>query len=1188
MMKKKRWLALALALSMTVSVAVGTRSTASAAQVGDSNVSVQKVDRPDLNLSLPQSDAVAQNQLAAVPSPEEDVRVIIVMDGDSVVSANHAAANDRETAQQMEQIKASQDEVIADIEQTALDGDSLSVSYQYSYLVNGVAATVPYGKLSDIEAVSGVRKVVLQTVYKPCNSQGDVAYPTTISDGVMIGRESTWAKGYNGKGMKIAIIDTGLDMNHQNFAALPDSALTDTSLTRDDVSGVLKTLNAYRRYEGLTADDLYRNTKVAFGYNYVDDSLDVTHDQDKQGDHGTHVAGIAAANKVSQSEVVGVAPDAQLLVMKVFGQKGGAYTQDWVAALEDAMLLGADVVNMSLGADAGFTTDADWVNEVFNRVADTGTVLCISAGNAYTSGYGNAFGHNANLTSNPDNAVLGTPGAYANALSVASVENVFTMSDYITVGDNHKIAYINGASGTNQPFNTLAGTPYQVVAVPGSGSAEDFAQVDVKGKIALVQRGVIAFTEKYDNAQKAGAVGCLIYNNQAGTITMDLSQSKSTIPCASLTMADGAYLLSALEADVNTTVSVGAEQTLIASDTAYQMSDFSSWGVTPSLTLEPDLTAPGGNIYSTTDKGTYGLMSGTSMASPNLAGISALVKQYVTAQEGLGYADGAKTNSLVRALMMSTSTPLVYQHQDGLYYSPRKQGSGLANAYGSVTTKAYLTVDGKDVPKVELGDDAGKAGTYDYSFHVTNFGTTPLFYDLSTVAQTEGVTQADGRTFMSGAPKALEAATAESTTALVPKFDVDGSGVCDSHDAYQVYQAAVAGQPQDANWSDVAFRYNTNGDETTDAADVQAYLNALVGLDKGADLKAQVMAVEAGSTQTVHVTVTLAEADKAFFQDNYPNGGYVEGFTFLTALNAGGTDLSLPYLGFYGDWTQAPIFDGDNNNPDTRGFFWGDKDNTFYNQYLSALWTQKGGKASQWVPGVNPFVDEAFDLGHVSVSPNGDGSCDYIDGMYLSLLRNAAHLRYVYSNANTGEVYFTDTVDHVSKSCFVPSENLCVPHVYAPTYQFTDAQGTPLPNNTKVNLTIEATLDFPGAKPQYKSVELTVDTTAPELLEARASTGENGQRQLTLTFRDNVSVSAVIFLDPVSGKPLEAHGADDAQATRDELGNLVWTQTYDVSKLGDHFAVVLGDYAMNLYQSVIDMTQSGNANPPTTDTPDGV
>ena len=1172
-MKIKRAMSLALVLSLSVSAAVGS-SYASFAPF-------RVQEKQGGETAQTSQDALSSSQLLDTPSPDEDVRVIIVMDGDSVVSANHAAQYSTATVRQMDQIKATQDEVIDQIEETALDGQQLPVAYQYSYLVNGVAATVPYGKLEEIEAMDGVREVVLQSVYEPCSTQSDISYPTTISDGVMIGRENTWAKGYTGTGMKIAVIDTGLDEDHQNFAALPDSALTSTSMTKDTIAAVLPDLNVSYLSEGsVTVDDLYRSSKVTFGYNYVDNDLDITHDNDEQGDHGTHVAGIATANRVEGSDVVGVAPDAQLLVMKVFGKEGGAYTQDWLAALEDAMLMGVDVVNMSLGTSAGFTVEEELVNEVFNRVAETGTVLCVSAGNSYTSGYSNALGQNANLTSNPDNGILGSPGSYHNALSVASVDNVYNMSNYITVGDDHKLAYQDGNDGPNAPFNTLADTPLQVVAVPGVGSAEDFAQVDVEGKIALVQRGVNSFSEKHDNAQQAGAIGCLIYNNQTGSISINLSQSKATIPCATLTMEDGAYVLSALEADPNLTVTVGADQTLIASDTAYQMSDFSSWGVTPSLTLEPDITAPGGNIYSTTDDGTYGLMSGTSMASPNLAGISALVKQYVTAQEGLGYADGPQTNSLIRALMMSTATPLVFQQQDGVYYSPRKQGAGLANAYASITTQAYLSVDGCDVPKVELGDDAGKTGVYDYQFHVTNFGQTSLFYDLNTVAQTEGVTQADGYTFMSGTPKVLEAATAESTTAMVPKYDVDGSGACNSHDAYQVYLATVLGKAKDPNWSDVSFRYNTNGDETTDAADVQAYLNALVGLEDGADLNAQVMEVKAGATQTVQVSVTLADSDKTYFQDNYPNGCYVEGYTFLSALNTSGTNLSLPYLGFYGDWTDAPIFDGDNSNPETKGFYWGDSVDSFCSQYDSRLYTLVEGQ-TLWTPGMNP-IDQSFDLSHVSVSPNGDGSCDNLSSVYLSLLRNAKTLSVEFRNAETGEVYYTNTVEHARKTSYLPQLGVCLPYIYPSIseYTFTDAQGNPLPNNTKVTLSFAATLDYPGAEPQYKSVDITVDTAAPQLLSAQASTGENGQRLLTLTFQDNLSVPAVLFADRQSEEILDGYIIQDAEATRDESGNLVWTQTYDVSDLGNEFIVSLKDYSFNGSDYTLDLSQDGDISIP--------
>ena len=1182
-MKMKRVYAWLLALCMVFSMALTSVSAEEATEAPTEETGTQLVieelEGVENGLSFLREDAFSQENAAPDISPEEDVRVIIVMEGDCVVSADSGAVYNEQTAAQLNAIESDQDQVIAEIEEQALEGQSLEVSYRFGWLVNGVAATIPYGKMSEVAAVEGVSKVVLQTVYEPCTTQDPgTLTPKTNSDGAMIGREEAWARGYTGKGMTIAVIDTGLDTDHQNFQALPQEALNSNSMDESDLAEVLPSLHAAERYAGLTAEDVYYSTKVPFGFNYVDDSLDITHDNDLQGDHGTHVAGIATANPVEGSGVVGVAPDAQLVVMKVFGQGGGAYTEDWLAALEDALKLRCDVVNMSLGSPAGFTTSSDFVNVVFDRVKSTGTVLCISAGNETTAGYGNAFGFNANLTSNPDNGVLGSPGAYANALSVASVENVSVMSDYISVGGVHNISYVDGGNGINAPIKTLAGTAYEVVLVPGMGEPADFEEVDVAGKIALVQRGVIAFTEKCQNAQAAGAVACLIYNNEPGVILMDLTGSSVTIPCASITMVDGAYILSALEENPALTLEAGAEMIALPSETAYQMSDFSSWGVTPSLTLEPDITAPGGNIYSTVDDGGYAVMSGTSMASPNLAGISALVKEYATSAEGLAYADGQQVNALVRALLMSTSVPLV--HPDGLYYSPRNQGSGLANAYAAITTQAYLTVDGCDVPKVELYDDPARVGQYTYSFQVHNFGDKTLYYALDTVAQTEGVNVVEGVNFMSGTPKALGAATAESASAMVYTHDVDGSGTCGSHDAYWIYQA-VSGQAQDENWTDVAFRYNTTGDEAVTTDDVQAYLNALVGLESEADLEAQVLEVKAQETQTVNVSVNLSDDDRSYFAAYYPNGGYVEGFTFLDACNTQGTDLSLPYLGFYGNWTDAPLFDGDNENPETKGFYWGDDDTTFFNQYMSVLWTTAGldrtGQPVDWIPGLNPYVEEAFDISHVSLSPNGDSYLDNLNDMYVSLLRNASELFFSYTDKNTGDVYFKEGIGNVPKSSYDANNGVCLPYIYSwygTPYDLTDENGEYLPNNTELTLTISGKLDYPGAPVVEKSVDITVDTQAPELLAAEVIE-QDGQTYLALMFRDNVSVAAVILGNEDLSQVYGMLPADDAEAEVQEDGSLQWTQVYNVTGLGDSFTVALGDYAVNeSYYTVTDQPET--------------
>ena len=180
--------------------------------------------------------------------------------------------------------------------------------------------------------------------------------------------------------------------------------------------------------DGLTAADLYRNTKVAFGYNYVDGDLDITHDHDSAGDHGTHVSGIATANRyvpkdggfASAAETVlacGVAPEAQLLVMKVFGKNGGAYADDYMAAIQDAISLGCDAINLSLGSNSpGFCRPRRFRRGLRRAsvpvLTQTDTVVTISAGNAYSAGFQSATGTDLHRTSDPDVDTVGSPGSY--------------------------------------------------------------------------------------------------------------------------------------------------------------------------------------------------------------------------------------------------------------------------------------------------------------------------------------------------------------------------------------------------------------------------------------------------------------------------------------------------------------------------------------------------------------------------------------------------------------------------------------------------------------------------------------------------------------------------------------------------------------------------------------------------------
>ena len=311
--------------------------------------------------------------------------------------------------------------------------NELNVKRQFTYLANAISIRTAFGNLEDIARLEGVKSVFLMPVYQPMSvdTLSPVMTPHTASAGEMSGVPTVWEDlGFTGTGMTIAIIDTGLDLDHPSFAAAP----AEPSMDEEDIAKVLHALNAAAYLPGVKATELYRSAKVPYAFNYVDASLVADHTRDSQGDHGTHVAGIAGANKLEGTDVVGMAPDAQLVIMKVFGAAGGAFMDDIVAALEDAMTLGVDVANLSLGTSGGFSRDAQaFINEIYDSIADTDIIVNISAGNDGTSANGNMWGNDLNTTGNMDNATVSSPSTYANVSSIASVDNALLESPAITL-----------------------------------------------------------------------------------------------------------------------------------------------------------------------------------------------------------------------------------------------------------------------------------------------------------------------------------------------------------------------------------------------------------------------------------------------------------------------------------------------------------------------------------------------------------------------------------------------------------------------------------------------------------------------------------------------------------------------------------------------------------------------------------
>lgn len=1084
--------------------------------------------------------------------PDTKVRVIIVMEGNSIIENNSKAKPGFTSSLRTMGLHWKQNNIASRIEREVLEDESLDIRYHYTWLTNGIATSVAYGDIEAIEDVRGVESVIVEPVYE--------IDPQTVSDSEMIGRDDTWAAGYTGVGTRIAVIDTGLDYDHPSFAADPKT--NEMSATQQDVEDALDTLHATKLYannvsKDLTMDNVWYSTKIPFGFNYVDESLIIDHDHDTKGDHGTHVAGIAAANYVGEGKAVGTAPDAQLYIMKVFGAQGGAYADDILAALEDALLLEADVINMSLGSPAGFTSESEELDEIYGRVSETNTILSVAAGNSDNSAAGNTWGTDKSLTSNPDNGIMSSPGTYVNATTVASVENTNIYGYYIQVGANRFI-YDTGSNNSGASLSTLAGEPVHFVMVDNYGQTlEDFENANVSGKVAIVQRGISNFTEKHKLAEEAGAIACIIYNNVDGTFGMDMNGDTATIPCVSVSMGAGECLKAAFNAG-NDTFTISDTEAAVPSETGYRMSDFSSWGVSPDLTLEPDITAPGGNIYSTLNNGQYGLMSGTSMAAPNLAGCAALVMEYLREVEP--NLTDAQMHTRVNALLMSTAVPIMYD--DELPYSPRNQGAGLANAYNSIKTPAYLSVDGCDMPKAELGDDPEKTGTYSYVFTVTNTSDQVLNYTLHTNVMSENVNFVDelGESFLSMTPKALDAeismeAVEEDAKQYVYDFNHDGK--VNTADARWLYCRLLENTPLSV---EETMNYDINKDETANTDDVQTMLDILVGIEHdGIDLYAQVLSVKPNSQAHVAVTIQLSQESKDYMDQNFENGIYVEGFTTLSAMNEGGIDLSLPYLAFYGDWTKAPVIDS--------GFYWeGEEIN--YSQYANVLFADYGKDFT--LLGMNPYLADAeFDPSRISISPNGDGYFDGVPAMYISLLRNAKSLSFGYEDAQTNEVLFEDVANYARKTYFVPQYGQMIPYVYPESeytelYDFTDKDGNVLENNTKINLVIKGEVDYDKHESNNVfdtwKVGITIDTEAPVITSDEAVITidpETGKQYIDVTFKDNVGVAAMNFLN-VRGTSILAQYPVEQVASNEEV-----TMRFDITGFGSDFTMVPGDYAGN-------------------------
>ncbi len=934
-----------------------------------------------------------------------------------------------------------------DIMAAQIRSENLTITDTYSYTFNGFAVEGTYGDLETLESMEGVKQVDVAVRYDV--PQPQAAEGVVVTSGSMINSDAANEEGYTGKGTLVAILDTGLDTTHPAF----DGAVESPAFSKETVS---EKVAAGTLHNTATADELYKTDKIPYAYDYADKDNDVS-DADT---HGTHVAGTVGANN---AELRGVAPDAQLAIMKVFSDtEAGAGSQDILAALEDCVILGVDAVNMSLGTACGFTSESKIVNDVYDRVKNAGINLMVAAGNDQSAAARNLLGTDLALVENPDYGIVGSPSTYNAALSVASVNEMMATQTVFKQGEN-KITYFDTAADEAKMFYSLEGT-YEYVPVGGIGNTNDFARVNVNGKIALVERGEIPFTTKEENAKNAGAVGLIVYDNEEGELFG--MQLKGLLPAVSISKADGKLLKKAEDKHIQVSKSlcVPAE-----SPVGGLMSDFSSIGVAPDLSLKPEITAPGGNVYSTLPGGKYGEMSGTSMACPHMAGAAAVMQQY--ADETFAQKSEAEKRALINSLLMSTAVPV--KDQDGVAYTPRKQGAGLANVHNAIHSGAYLTVEGQERPKAELKDSVD--GSFSFTFTVENFSN-------------------DAKTYTVG-----------SLPLVAKSVNVKG------HDCI-----SDLSRPLSADEFTVTYSQKT-------------------------------VTVPAGGSVSVDVTMALTQAGKDALKV-FPNGIYLDGFITLTA-SENGVDLSLPYLGFYGDWGKAPVYDA--TKYDNQG-------NDAFMAASTIAMIDNNGQGSYL--GVNAVTGN-FDRDKIAYASRKAGYM--LVTPMLGLLRAPKEMTYTaYSNDNPDKLVYSYSKSNNMKSFFhaaggfIYTDFISWGNSWHPVNETNDEF---LPDGS---YTYNVTSRIDGTdSTQTLSFPIEIDNELPQVIKT-TYTEEEGVPYLTVDVQDNHYIMAAQLVNQKGDRPLSSIVPVE-ETERGAVTSLKFDMT-DIQKQGEKVCrVVLFDYAFN-------------------------
>lgn len=636
----------------------------------------------DPNLELKPLNPVAVDSADGVAIDESPQRWFVELSGAPISDGGSQAAVKSEKKAFRANARAAN---IAFVEHYAFDG-----------LFNGFSVTVDRAQLSTLARLPGVKAIYpVETVSIP---ERGTANPELAAALEMTGADIAQNElGLDGSGIRVAVMDTGVDIDHPDFGG-----------------------------NGSNGSTSFPTSRVVAGWDFVGDAFNadsssptfnpITNPDANPDDcngHGTHVAGIVGAD----GTVKGVAPKVSIGAYRVFGCDGSTTVDVMIAAMERAQADGMQVLNMSIGSTYQWPQYP--TAQAATRLVNKGMVVVASAGNSGTSG----------------TYSTGAPSVGEKVIAVASFDNAAVMQPTFTISpDDLPIGYSSATAAAPTPTSgtepmartgTSASTADACTALP-AGS--------LTGHVALIRRGACSFHLKAANAQDAGATGVVLYNNAPGFVNPTVAGPvEITIPVVMTTAAQG-EVIDARLANGSVTMTWTDDQALFPNPTGGLLSSFSAYGMSPDLALKPDIGAPGGSIASTypLELGGFATISGTSMSSPHVAGAAALLLQSApnTPAQAVG------------RIMQNSASPKAWSGSPGLGFLDfaHRQGAGMLRIDDAITSATRI-----EPGKLSLGES--EAGTASRTVELSNSGTTAVTYAISSV----NALSTGGNTFSPGA-----------------------------------------------------------------------------------------------------------------------------------------------------------------------------------------------------------------------------------------------------------------------------------------------------------------------------------------------------------------------------------------------------------------------------------------------------